>query len=209
MFSSEGFMKIAVISILAILGIVVAFFAGQYIKPLFKPAVNSAAVVTQVQELSRLETSQYTIEKVISQDKKYVGVKTDTLILVAHGEVIAGVDLSHITEEKVQVTGQTVIIQLPPAQIFNIDNAVDEARTYVFERNGLPFLTDKDLETKARARASNEIIFAACESGILQSATDNAVKAVERLLTPLGSKVTVIPASIPACPVQSTSAPTP
>ena len=202
-------MKTAILVVLALLGIGIAFFVGQYLPRLVKPALSSATVVTQVQELSRLETIRYTIEKVIPQDKKIGSVKVDTLILVAHGEVIAGVNLGNITAENIQVADQTITLQLPPAQIFNIDNVVDEAQTYVFERGGLPFLTDKDLETMARSRASNEIVVAACESGILQSATDNAVKAVKQLLAPLGAKVTIVPAAVPGCPVQRTPTPTP
>ena len=72
----------------------------------------------------------------------------------------------------------------------------------------MPFLADKDLETKARSRASDEIISAACESGILQSATDNAVIVVGRLFTALGSKVKILPNTIPACPIKLPSTPT-
>jgi hypothetical protein len=107
------------------------------------------------------------------------------------------------------VSAQQVVVHLPPAEIFNIDQVVNDKRTYVYQRDGLPFLADKDLETKARARASDEIIWAACEAGILQSATDNAIVAVERLLTPIGLPVKVVPAPAGQCPVQVTPPPIP
>ena len=122
---------------------------------------------------------------------------------------IAGIDLSQITEKDLQVSGQEVTVHLPPAQIFNMDSAINNAKTYVYQRDGLPFLVDKDLETKARARASNELIRAACEAGVLKSATENATMAVGRLLTPLAPTVKVIPGSIPECPIAPMTTPTP
>jgi hypothetical protein len=90
-----------------------------------------------------------------------------------------------------------------------MDSAINNAKTYVYQRDGLPFLVDKDLETKARARASNELIRAACEAGVLKSATENATMAVGRLLTPLAPTVKVIPGSIPECPIAPMTTPTP
>ena len=59
-------MKNATIAVFAIIGIIAAFFAGQFLPKLGKPsvmaqmfpsptAISSAAVVTEVQKLSRLE----------------------------------------------------------------------------------------------------------------------------------------------------------
>ena len=218
-------MKNATIAVFAIIGIIAAFFAGQFFAGSNKPsvmaqvfpsptAISRAAVVTQVQRLSRLETSHYSIEKIIPEDKRVEvfggSFKTETLLLVAYGEILAGIDLSKITEKDLQVSDQEVIVYLPPAQIFNADSAVNDAKTYVYQRGGLPFFSDKDLETRARARASTELVLAACEAGILKSATDNAVIAVTQLLASLAPTVKVIPSSLPPqCPFQPTGTPTP
>ncbi len=60
--------------------------------------VSSTAVVEKIRQLSRLETVVYSLDKIVEGDRQsayfpdfLVG---DKLLMVAHGEVIAGVDLS-------------------------------------------------------------------------------------------------------------------
>ena len=67
---------------------------------------NQPAVVVQVQQLNRLETASYTIEKVIEgrvdQGNPVLNALLgDRLLFIAHGNVIAGVDLSQLRPEDV------------------------------------------------------------------------------------------------------------
>ena len=57
------------------------------------------AVITQMRELGRLETASYTVEKVleggVDQGNDLLNLLLgDRLLFIAHGEVIAGVDLT-------------------------------------------------------------------------------------------------------------------
>ena len=57
---------------------------------------NQPTVVKQIQQLQRLETVRYTMDKIISgeRDNAYLPkfLVSDRLLLLVHGEVIAGVD---------------------------------------------------------------------------------------------------------------------
>jgi hypothetical protein len=149
---------------------------------------SAVSVVLQVRSLARLETAQYTIEKVITAEtgQGILGpLFGDRLIFVAHGEVIAGLDLSRIGENDVTVTpdGQVTLV-MPAPEVFV--SALDNDKSYVYDRNtGLLTQGDINLETTARQVAEDEIEKAALEDGILKLAQTNGEVFLERLLRAL------------------------
>jgi hypothetical protein len=147
-------------------------------------AVNTATVLRQVQALSQLVTVKYVLEKVVVlEDVKWFG--ESRVLLLAHGVVKAGVDLSQLKAEDVRVTGQTVTLRLPPAQI--TDAYLDDKQTRVIERStGLLRVFDKDLEQTARENAVDDIRRAARLEGIQKDAEDRARLQIESLLRRLG-----------------------
>jgi hypothetical protein len=56
----------------------------------------------------------------------------DRILLEVHGESDTGVDLSRLTPSEVQLSGRTIRVQLPPAQILTV--ALDDTKTYVDQR---------------------------------------------------------------------------
>ncbi len=170
--------------------------------------MNTTAVIQRVQRLNRLETTSYTVERVIESEQTstlpVLGdlLAGDRLLLIAHGEVVAGLDLSQLREQDVTLSadGTTVTIRLPPAQIFS--TSLDTTQTRVYDRQRGWFAPDnKDLETIARQEAESEILKVACEDGILQRATDDGRRAMEQLLSLLEVEQVVIEsAPVPACP---------
>ncbi|HEX7018292.1 MAG TPA: DUF4230 domain-containing protein [Patescibacteria group bacterium] len=138
---------------------------------------DQAAVITEMRNLNRLETSIFTIEKIIeagTQGNAFGELLFgDRLLLIAHGNVIAGVDLSQLAEDDITVAGNKVTVSLPDTEIFVSD--LDETQTRVYDRRqGLLTKGEKDLEGEARQIAESEIRQAACEAGILQKAAENA-----------------------------------
>lgn len=149
---------------------------------------DPVTIVHEMHNLSRLETASYTIEKIISGSSGQEVLPFlfgDELILVAYGQVVAGVNLELVSEEDIQVTEDGVVsIVLPPAEILSI--SLDEDKTYVFDRDtGLMGLND-DLESQVRQAAVQEIEAAALEDGILEMAQQNAETYLERLILSLG-----------------------
>ena len=70
---------------------------------------SQPTVVRQIQQLQRLETVRYTMDKIISgeRDSAYLPkfLVSDRLLLFVHGEVIGGVDFNKLQPRDVSVRG--------------------------------------------------------------------------------------------------------
>ena len=164
------------------------------------------AVVVQMQSLARLETMNFTIEKVIEAEKGGNAFQDllfgDRILLIAHGNVIAGVDLGTLEPADVVVDeANAVQVTLPASEIFVATLNNEETRVYDREQ-GLLSRGDAQIETKARQAAEASILQAACDEGILEQAATEAETQVTALLGVLEfSAVTVVaPAGICAVP---------
>jgi hypothetical protein len=151
--------------------------------------VSSPTVVEMIRQLSRLETVQYSLDKIVEGERQSAYLPDflagDKLLLVAHGEVIAGIDLGQLKAGDVQVNGDTVHVHLPAAQIFT--TRIDNTRTRVYSRTtGLLVASDPNLETDVRQTAEQQIAQAAFDDGILDKARQNARTSVTALLYQLG-----------------------
>src|SRR5512146_3001938 len=73
---------------------------------------SPAALLQQVQTISQLATVQYVIEKVVVlEDVKWIAVLGESrVLLVAHGNVKAGVDLSKLGAADLKVTGKKIVV---------------------------------------------------------------------------------------------------
>jgi hypothetical protein len=149
---------------------------------------DPVTIINQVRPLARLETIQYTLEKVITAEEGQELIAElfgDRLLLVAHGTVIAGVDLSKLSADNLEFRDGILSVHLPEAEIFSAN--LNNDKTFVYDRDtGLFRKADRDLETLARQAAEAEILKAAVDDGILKQATINAQVFMQRLLTDLG-----------------------
>jgi hypothetical protein len=135
-----------------------------------------------------LETIIYSLEKIITAETRQGFFKMlvgDRLIFVAHGEVIAGIDLNKLQPESLEVRNGVLYVQLPEAEIFVV--AIDNEQSYVYDRQtGIFTHGEVNLETEARRAAENEIEKSALEDGILEIAAQNAESYLDRLFRELG-----------------------
>lgn len=146
-------------------------------------------IIRDIRALARLETIQFTVEKVITAEKNQENIVArlfgDKLILVAHGNVIAGFDLSKVGADQIEVKDGVLFISLPEPEIFVA--ALDNEKSYVYNRDtGLLTKGDIHLESAARAAAEDAIEIAAIEDGILELARQNGETYLSRLLSDLG-----------------------
>jgi hypothetical protein len=161
------------------------------------------AVVKEMRQLGRLETSSFTIEKIIEAKKDGGGpwrniLFGDKLLLIANGEVVAGYDLSALSENDVEKTSGTLRVKLPAPQILSV--RLDNEKTRVYDRDqGILSRGDKDLESEARLAAEQSIRDAACAAGILREAEENAVKQLKAVLGALGYPDSVIQSPPGSC----------
>ena len=153
--------------------------------------IDHATVVRQIQQLQRLETVSFTMDKIISgeHDSPYLPkfLVSDRLLLVVHGEVIGGVDLSKLQPADVVVQGQSISLRLPQAQI--LVTRLDNAQTRVYSRDtGLFSSPDPNLESEVRQEAERQLQEAAMQGDILKTADGNARSTISSLLQGLGFK---------------------
>lgn len=147
------------------------------------------AVVQKIQRLNRLETVVYSIDTVVEGTKSGTVLPDllvgDRLLLVVHGQSIAGIDLSQLKSEDVRISGQSIHITLPPSQLFV--TTLDNQHTRVYARTtGLLVPVDQNLESDTRARAEQQLQQSALADGILDTARKNARATVTTLLYSLG-----------------------
>lgn len=146
--------------------------------------------ISEVRALARLETIQYSVEKVITAEigqGSFGFLFGDKLLFVAHGVVIAGIDMEKIQTADLQLSGETLQVHLPAAEIFVA--TLDNQKSYVYNREtGLLTQGVNDLETLARQSAEAEIKNAALEDGILEQAQRNAETFLYKFFQSLGYK---------------------
>ena len=156
---------------------------------------NQPTVVRQIQQLQRLETVNYTMDKIISgeRDNPYLPkfLAGDRLLLVVHGEVIGGIDLAKVQPQDVSITGRAVSLRIPRAEIFS--TRIDNAKTRVYSRDtGLFTSPDPNLESEVREAAEQQLQQAALQDGVLKTAEQNAQSTLTSMLRGLGFEQVVI-----------------
>ncbi len=167
-------------------------------RPVFTPSTTRVVVhptpdvLRSVQGLARLESVTYHMEKVIDlreeQSHLFGMVRADdAIVLVAVGEVIAGVDLSELRpgDVRVDASARRATLTLPQPRVFFA--RLDSERTHVHSRStDLLARRGVGLESRARQEAERSISAGALEAGILERARQGAGQTVSSLVRSLG-----------------------
>jgi Protein of unknown function (DUF4230) len=148
-------------------------------------------VVDKIQRLSRMETVVYSLDTVVEGARTSPllpdALAGDRILLVVHGQSIAGIDFAQLKPEDVRIDSDshTIHVALPASQVFV--TTLDNAHTRVYARTtGLLVPVDQNLESDTRARAQDQLQQAALSDGILDAARKNARATVTSLLYSLG-----------------------
>jgi hypothetical protein len=147
------------------------------------------AIVQKIQRLNRLETVVYSLDTVVEGSKSSAVlpdlIAGDRILLIVHGQSIAGIDLSKLRPEDVHITGRSIRVTLPASELFV--TTIDNQRTRVYARStGLLASADQNLESETRAHAQDQLQKDALSDGILDAARKNARATVTTLLYGLG-----------------------
>jgi hypothetical protein len=151
------------------------------------------AVVQRIQRLSRLETVVYSLDTIVEGSRSSAVLPDllagDRILLVVHGQAIAGIDLAQLKPEDVHITDndgtRTIHITLPPSQLFH--TTLDNQHTRVYARStGILVPVDQNLESETRAKAEQQLQQTALGDGILDAASKNARATIATLLYGLG-----------------------
>src|SRR5437899_3918235 len=98
--------------------------------------VSQPTVVDRIQRLQRLETVVYTMDKLVTGAKENPifpdFLAGDRLLMLVHGEVVAGIDFSNLKLGDVKAEGKQSHLHLPAPQVFT--TRLESARTRVYSR---------------------------------------------------------------------------
>ena len=155
-----------------------------------KPS-NTLLIATR--DMSRLETTQLHVEKVIdltdTQSRFYGMIDgTDNVLLVAVGDVTIGVDLAKLADGDVSMDEKThaAHFKLPQPEVFS--STLDEKATYVYQRQTSFFgKRNEQLESKARQEAQDTIKKQADNADAKERSRKQAEKILRDLATSLGA----------------------
>jgi hypothetical protein len=155
------------------------------------PRTTTGPVVVEgIQELDQLATVRWTESVPVTREtggdilgRLFSGEK---IVLIATGNVEAGVDLGDINKDDVSVNGDSVTIDLPEPEILSA--SLDEERTRVYDRDFSPLniRPDDQLVEEVRVRALKKVEMAARMNGILDTAETNAENSIRAFVTTLG-----------------------
>jgi hypothetical protein len=194
-----------VMAIAVSLGLALARFGGELpvIGPLFggpDTTTTSEVSVAEIQELNQLATTRWIGQVVVEEEAapgrvenlaEAVGIDAsgltgESVLLVATGEVEAGVNLEELGQDDVRVNEDTVTINLPEAEVFS--SSLDEDRTGVYDRDRGVFVfgVNEELADEARREAVSEIEDSALENGILEEAGTSAEDSIRAFVESLG-----------------------
>lgn len=151
--------------------------------------ISHTTVVTSIQRLARLESVVYTMDKVVEGDRSSEFLPDiltgDKLLMIVHGQAVAGVDLGRIDPDSVQIDGHSIQVTMPAAELLSV--SLDNSKTRVYSRTtGLLVPADPNLETDVRQKAEADLKQSALDSGILNTAQGNARTTLTTLLHSLG-----------------------
>jgi len=152
---------------------------------------TSPVVVEGIQRLDQLATVRFNESVVITKKSGGEGIRQlltgEKLILVAEGDVEAGIDLSTLDRNDVRVSDKSVSIDLPEPQILSASLNEKETRVYDRDMGLMPRITPSDdLAEEARDEAQDRLREAALEDGILDYAERNAEDSIRAFVTTLG-----------------------
>jgi guanylate kinase len=153
---------------------------------------TTPGVITAIQDMARLETTNYHVEKVVeaadTQAHLWGLLKTkDDLLLIAAGDVVAGVDLGQVRDEDVRVdpVARSVYVRLPSPEV--LSSSLDQRATHVYSRHTDVLAERREqLEGEARRQAEDQMRAQAIDAGILDRARTSADRTLRALLQAMG-----------------------
>lgn len=190
--------------------------------------ITREGVVTQIQKLNRLETVAFSVDTVITSQRPGSWMKLwqdeQKGLFIARGRVEAGIDLSALTPEMVQVvqpdsnmdeiqqadastpvpTMPQINITLPPSEIFSV--YLDDIEIYDWQTGAFGMMqVDPKILQQAQSMAKKEVLERACRGDVMNMALENAQIQLQQLFSLTGAVVTVTTQGAGACQLPTTS----
>lgn len=184
--------------------------------------ITREGVVTQIQKLNRLETVAFSVDTVITSQRPGSWMKLwqdeQKGLFIARGRVEAGIDLSALTPEMVQVVQPEINVDevqeagantpvsvmpqinitIPPSEIFSV--YLDDIEIYDWQTGAFGMMqVDPKILQQAQSMAKKEVLERACRGDVMNMALENAQTQLQQLFSLTGAVVTVTTQGAGAC----------
>ena len=151
---------------------------------------DSRILLKQIQSMQELTTTVYKLETIVPTSADFTWgqdwtIATTKLLYLAKGEVRAGIDLSQLTADDIQIADDKISISLPIAKILDSKIDVKNSQVYHYDRGFLNLGPDvaPKLQTLAQQKTLAKIVARACEDKILEDANQQAKETIANFLT--------------------------
>ena len=151
------------------------------------PRVTHDMVVTQIQNVAKLVSTELTLRDVVTFEQSRYGMQRRALYVVT-GKVLAGIDLKKNVLVRIDHKAKRIAIELPRAQILAVE--VISTRTYD-ETSGLFFRFQPEDRDRIQAQIRSQLRAAGEQSGLMPQADRSARQLLESLLARDGYTVVV------------------
>ena len=170
-------------------------------EPAAKAIDTIPMLVTQVQQCSRLYTTEYHIHKIVTHDNKMKlsgsFLKQDFSINLPLGDrriaipmdatLKAYIDLSSFSNKNIQRNGKELIVTLPDPKIVLTSTKIDHKEVKQFVALTRHNFTDAEL-TSYEAQGRKQIIASIPQMGIIEQAQESAARQLVPIFTAMGYK---------------------
>lgn len=195
--------------------------------------ITREGVVTQIQKLNRLQTVAFSVDTVITSEREGSWQKLwqdeQKGLFIARGRVDAGIDLSALTPEMVQIVQPTassndtdndeqteantpsvasmpqINITIPPSEVFAV--YLDDIEIYDWQTGVFGMMqVDPKILDEAQSMAKKEVLERACRGDVMNMALKNAQEQLQQLFALTGAVVTVTTQGAGACQMPASTA---
>lgn len=151
--------------------------------------IQANTVLERIQSLSEVMTTRYNYSSLVNSQREMPGILSglygDRLLMVAVGQINAGIDVKKININQDKAGGMT--IQLPPPQLFSC--FLDEKSSYVISRDtGIFARPAPNLDQEARRFAVSQFRDLALNADIYSEVQTHAKTLVEDFVSSIGVK---------------------
>ncbi len=192
--------------------------------------ITREGVITQIQKLNRLQTVAFSVDTVITSERQGSWMKLwqdeQKGLFIARGRVEAGIDLSALNPDMVQVVQPSVQlnsegdlqspdspvpvmpqinITIPPSEIFSV--YLDDIEIYDWQTGAFGLMqVDPKIFEQAQSMAKKEVLERACRGDVMNIALQNAQTQLQQLFSLTGATVTVTTQGAGACQLSTSAA---
>jgi Protein of unknown function (DUF4230) len=157
--------------------------------------------ILTIREMSELATAEYIVTKIIkaSDNKTWYKAGDRKILMSCRAFVKAGIDLSAISENNIQIEGKNITLQIPVSKIISLNMPPEDIKVEYQEIDIFrsPFKAGERDALAAQAEA--QIRSGAEVTGILQTADANAKSFLTDFLKRAGyTGITITTATLPA-----------